>query len=157
MRCDFLLSWVFLGSLAALLVNDLYLKPYRPSVVSGILSDFAGIVFFPILLVALAEVMMIFLPGKRFAAPWWFALATIFVALSFVVVKFTNWGETAYVSMVNPVVEWTGSVLSLGTTGVVSDPWDLLALALLPVPYLVGRKWRGNPDAAHLQGQTASD
>lgn len=124
--------------------------------VSGLLSDVAGMVFFPILLVAAVEALMFFTPGKRFAAPSWFAWATGFVAASFVAVKFTSWGESAYTTVVNPLVEWTGAGLSLGTTGVVSDPWDLLALVLVPVPYLVGRRWRGRTDAAHPEGRAAS-
>ncbi|NQW72417.1 MAG: hypothetical protein HQ453_06775 [Actinobacteria bacterium] len=154
-RSDFMLSWVFLVSLVALLVNDLYLKPNLPGVVSGLLSDVAGMVFFPILLVATAEAFMVLTPGKRFAVPSWFLVSVVFVAVSFVVVKFTSWGESAYTWVVNPLVAWTGSWLSLGTSGVVSDPVDLLALLAVPIPVLVGRRWRGRSGAAHPEGQAA--
>lgn len=155
-RGDFLLSWVFLVSLVALLVNDFYLKRAHPGAVSGILSDVAGMVFFPILIVAVAEFAMLLFPAKRFASVAWFAVAAAFIGVAFTVVKFTGWGEDAYTAVVAPVVEWTGSGLSLGTTGVVSDPADLLALLALPIPILVGRRWRGCSDAAHPEGQTAS-
>lgn len=148
-RCDFLLSPVFLLSLAALLFNDLYLKPYHPGVVSGLLSDFAGIVFFPIFLVAVAEFILFFTPDRRLATPSWFFISTVCIAVLFVVMKFTEWGEAIYISAVEPVVALTGNWLSLGTTGLVADPLDLLALLLIPVPYMVGRMWRQKNDAAN--------
>lgn len=148
-RGDFLLSTVFLSSLAALLVNDLYLKPHHPSLVSGLLSDFAGMVFFPIFLIAVAEFILLFTPGQRFATPLWFAVSSFLIAVLFVVLKFTQWGESLYINLVNPIVDLTGDWLSLGTTGLVADPLDLLALLMIPIPYLVGRRWRRKTDAAH--------
>ena len=148
LRCDFLLSWVFLASLATLLVNDFYLKPYQPSALSGVLSDLAGFIFFPILLVAAAELATLVTPSKRLATPPWFAVASGLVCVCFVCAKFTDWGEGIYVALVTPLVSITGSWLGLNTYGVVRDPWDLLALLLIPVPWLIGRHWRGGKAVA---------
>lgn len=145
---DFLLSPLFLTSLATLLINDFYLKRTHPGPISGILSDIAGMIFFPILLVAVAEFVLFFTRWRQLAQPWWFAVASAVTALLFVVTKFTVWGETIYVRLTEPIVELGGDFLSLGTRGVVSDPWDLLALLLLPVPYLFGRSWRKKADPA---------
>lgn len=148
-RCDFLLSWPFLLALAALLLNDWFLKPYRPGWVSGFLSDAAGMVFFPILLVAAAEVLARLTHGRRLATPSWFAASAAVIVALFVFVKFTPLGEQLYAWLVAPVAAWWGPALNLSATGVVSDPWDLLALLLAPVPMLVGRHWRPSMKASH--------
>ena len=151
-RCDFLLAPIFLLSLAALLVNDFVLKPFHPGWVSGFLSDAAGMVFFPVVLVAAAEVVAQWTPRRRFAAPTWFAAASGLIVLLFVSVKFTVWGESLYVALVAVPVGWLGSFLSLGSRGVVADPWDLLALLFAPAAYLVGRRWRSDANASHPAG-----
>ena len=63
-RADFLLSGTFLASLGLLLLNDFVLKPFFPGPVSGILSDLAGMVFFPVFLVGIAELVAWIVPGS---------------------------------------------------------------------------------------------
>ncbi|HEU4589588.1 MAG TPA: hypothetical protein VFS13_01665 [Steroidobacteraceae bacterium] len=41
--CDMLTTWPFVLALATLIVNDAWLKPNYPGLVTGKLSDFAGI------------------------------------------------------------------------------------------------------------------
>ena len=142
-RGDFLLSWVFLASLGALLANDFVLKPRYPSAVSGFLSDTAGMVFFPIALVAVVEMLAWLLPSKRYARTSWFVAATVLVAVGFALVKVTGWGESAYEALVTPLDALLGTGLGLSGLGIVQDPVDLLALFLAPVPVWVGWKWRG--------------
>lgn len=141
-RGDFLLSPVFLGPLVLLLFNDLFMKVRYPGLVSGILSDFAGMIFFPILLVALAEWVTGLLPGRRWANPWWFLASSVTIAGLFVAVKFTETGEDIYVWISAPTRLALGPFMNLQTAGVVSDPLDLLALTLIPVAFLFGRRWR---------------
>jgi hypothetical protein len=148
-RADFVLSWPFLASLSALFINDLILKPYFPGHVSGILSDFAGMIFFPLMIVAAAELIGCFLPGNRWATGRWFIAATAFVTLAFVVVKFTEIGEQVYWTLVFPVTFLAGP-LGLGQVGVVSDPWDLLALTFTPIPIWIGCKFRPMKTASHI-------
>lgn len=147
-RGDFLLSGAFLASLGALLLNDFVLKPYWPGYVSGILSDVAGMVFFPLLLVAFLEALALLFPRRPLATLRWFVAATLVVSAAFVLVKFTAWGESAYWSIASPLASLAGP-LGLGTTGVIADPLDLLALLMAPVPVLVGFRYRPTTGAAH--------
>ena len=144
-RGDFLLSWVFLAALAVLLVNDFVLKRWYPGPVSGFASDAAGIVFFPLLLVAAVETLARILPGRPWARTSWFVAATVFVAAGFVVVKVTGWGEAAYEALARPIDDALDTGLGVRGLGVVQDPLDLLALLLAPVPIRVGWKRRGRP------------
>ncbi len=140
-RADFLLAKAFLISLGVILINDLVLKPHFPSVVSGKASDVAGMIFFPLLLVAVCELCSRFLPARPLATPVWFVMGTAFVAVAFVAVKFSELGGDVYQGISAPILAVAGP-LSLGTRGAVSDPWDLLALVFLPLPILVGRRYR---------------
>jgi len=142
-RGDFLLAWPFVTALAVLLINDFILKRWFPGAISGFASDAAGMVFFPVALVALAEGIAGVFPPRAFARTWWFVAATAFVAGGFTLVKLTSWGEAAYETVVTPIDRALGDVIGLGGLGVVQDPWDLLALLLVPLPVWVGWKWRG--------------
>lgn len=141
-RGDFLLSPLFLLSLILLLFNDLYLKLNYPGLVSGILSDFAGIVFFPIFLVAVAEFIAAIIPSKPWAEPSWFILSTISIAFLFLIMKYTAWGESVFVSLTESIRELIGEPLGFMQRGLVGDPLDLLALLLVPVPILFGLRVR---------------
>lgn len=143
MRGDFLLSWVFLGSLLALLINDFILKPNHPGVLSGILSDLAGMIFFPVFFVAISEFAAALLPDRPLASPRWFWISTGLVAFLLVFVKFTEVGQGLYSALVTPILNSPLAALTVGAPGAVSDPWDLLALLLVPIPVLVGYRYRG--------------
>jgi hypothetical protein len=54
---DTLLHPLALTAVVLLLLNDHTLKPAAPGIVTGKVSDFAGLVFFPLLLVALVELV----------------------------------------------------------------------------------------------------
>lgn len=142
-RGDFLLSPIFLASLGLLLINDFLLKPNYPSPLTGILSDLAGMVFFPILFVAVVELLAILLPGRPFARPRWFWIATAVTAFLLVVVKFTDVGQEMYRALVAPLMNTPIADFTIGGGGAVSDPWDLLALSLAPIPIWVGWRYRG--------------
>jgi hypothetical protein len=147
-RADFLLSGTFLASLGLLLLNDFVLKPFFPGPVSGILSDLAGMVFFPVFLVGIAELVAWTVPGRPLARPSWFVASTVFVAASFLVVKYTTIGHDFYAETLQPVAGLIAPV-DLGTVGASSDPWDLLALLLTPLPIWLGRRYRmGGPNPA---------
>lgn len=142
-RGDFLLSWAFLTSLTVLLVNDFILKRAYHSPVTGLASDAAGVVFFPIATVAMIEFLAWLLPARPLARPWWFAAATVLIGAGFAMVKLTIWGEVAYEALVTPIDAAMGTGLGVQGLGVVRDPVDLLALLLVPVPIWVSWKWRG--------------
>lgn len=142
------MSWVFLTSLLALLINDFILKPNYPGVVSGILSDLAGMIFFPIFFVAISEFVAALLPRRPLATPRWFWISTGLVGFLFVFVKFTDIGQGMYAQLVGPILNSPLGNLTVGTTGAVADPWDLLALFLAPVPIWVGYRYRAQHRAA---------
>ncbi len=142
-RGDFLLSWPFLASLGVLLVNDFVLKRWYPGLLSGFASDAAGMVFFPLVLVAAAELLAWLIPSRPYARAWWFFAATAFVVAGFILVKTTGWGEATYEALVSPVDALLGTGLGLRGLGVVQDPADLLALLAAPLPIWVGWRWRG--------------
>lgn len=147
-RGDFLLSPIFLVSLFLLLLNDFFLKPNYPSALSGILSDLAGMVFFPIFFVALAEFIAALIPSRPLASPRWFGVSTASIGFLLVFVKFTDAGQAFYRMLVDPVANSPLSSITVGGGGAVADPWDLLALLLAPIPIWVGRQFRGKQNAA---------
>jgi hypothetical protein len=104
-----LTSWVFVSSLAVLLINDHVLKQAYPGFVTGKLSDFAGIA-------------VVALP--LFAA---FPRRTLAIYLA-IVAAFLWWkspASSAFISFMNEA-----SPLNIGRT---VDYRDLLALAILPL------------------------
>lgn len=108
----------FLTALVLLLVNDLVLKSAWPGILSGKLSDLAGMVFFPVVMTSLLHVLRI---GAR-------------PVLGHVAVWFTGLQLSATVDSVHE------SVLSfLLPWNVVNtpDPTDLVALIVLPLSYRI--------------------
>lgn len=138
-----MLSSVFVLSVVSLLLNDLVLKPRFPGAVSGLLSDLAGMVFFPIFAVALAEIAALALPSRPMAKPLWFTFASLVVASLFVLFKFSAVGEEVFIVISEPVRISLGALLGYEQRGLVSDPWDLLALLMLPIPVWFGYRVRG--------------
>jgi len=133
-----------LVALALLALNDHVLKGWDvlPPWLAGKLSDFAGVVFFPLLLTALANTLAACF--NRFAEVaglpmrfddqlrrWKLIVACAATAVIL-----------ASIQLIAPAVEiYTGLVGALGFPSVVAmDPTDILALVLLPVPYIVGMR-----------------
>lgn len=114
-----LLHPVALGAIALLIANDHVLKAAFPSVLTGKLSDFAGMLFFPAMLQSAAEWLRLAPWGDRRVA-WACAALT---ALGFGVVK-----------------TWPPAGAAFGT---ISDPTDLVAL-----PGVLFTPWLARPPAA---------
>lgn len=106
-------------SVAVLLLNDHILKAYTPSWLTGKLSDFAGMFFFPILLgvlwTALGRPLRLPAPALRAAA---FGLTAIWFILAKTQPVVSHWSE-AFLS----------AILSRRTQ-IVCDPSDLIALIM---------------------------
>jgi hypothetical protein len=139
-----------IASLSLLLVNDHLLKERYGNAVTGKLSDFAGLVFTPILLIALAEVGRAAL-GRR---PWAVTMPIIttcilFVGAAFILVKTWAPATRAY-GAGSKLVGWVieairaqaqGSALpGVPSAHVVRDHTDLVALVALLCPWSVGRR-----------------
>jgi hypothetical protein len=116
-----------LAAIALVLLNDHVFKRYFPSDLTGKLSDFAGLLFFPLLLSAFIG---LFEHRPRRAACWGFALT----ALVFAAIK-----------LLPSAAGWASAVLGWllgGNVRITPDPTDLAALImLLPAWHL----WRIAP------------
>lgn len=125
-----------IAAIVLLLVNDHLLKVYAPSWLTGKLSDFAGLFFFPLLRGALIELAAARLKRKApLALP--FALAA--TALLFAAIKTLPAANAFYTS-------------TLGVQ-VVRDPSDLLSLVMLFPAWWLGKHQTGY--AKRTPGRTA--
>lgn len=128
---DVLLHPVALVALAALLLNDHYLKHHFHGLIPGKLSDVAGLVFFPLLLMAIAE-------GARKLArvePWalsrmGLAVCIGITALVYVAVKASPDMATVYSHALG--------FLGQSSIRVRADLTDLLALPSLALARHIG-------------------
>lgn len=148
---DFLLHPISLGAITVLIVNDWYIKRYWPGFVAGKLSDLAGLIFFPLLLVALAE-----FAALLFHRPWRASRSTfIFVAVVVAVV----FASTKAIEPVRNADEvalgwlwWLPDAAYRLATGedagspgrhqVLADLSDLMALPCVLVAIWIGGKYR---------------
>jgi hypothetical protein len=111
---------VTLLAIALFAFNEFVLTPYHPGLLSGKLSDFAGLVFFPLIL-------EVFGLGRK--------AATLLTGLCFVLVKtvplatalWDRFFDTLYAT-----VGWADGAVNL-----IADPTDLLALVALLLPWRV--------------------
>lgn len=116
---------VVLSAMVLLLLNDHVFKRYFPSVLTGKVSDFAGLLFFPLLLSALIGLVE---HKPRRAAGWGFALTgLIFGAIKL----FPAAAEGA-----NAALGW----LLGGNVHITLDPTDLVAMTMLLPAWLIWRR-----------------
>lgn len=112
----YLLNIVFVGCLALLVVNDYYLKHAYAGMLTGKLSDIAGIILLPLLLAYL-------FPAIKNKAPLLSGLFFIFWKSPF---------SQGFIDVYNRI-----AIIPIDR---VIDHTDLLVLCLLPVPYMLIRK-----------------
>jgi hypothetical protein len=133
---DGLLHPLALAALAALVVNDHLLKPMLPGLLTGKLSDVAGLLLAPLVVVAAIELGAAVI-GRR-ASPHRGALIAIclIIGAGFAVVKTTAAGALALGSLLG-VGQWLAASLASPVLGmppppavadVAVDPTDLVAL-----------------------------
>ncbi|MFP3914843.1 MAG: hypothetical protein ACLFWM_08205 [Actinomycetota bacterium] len=150
MRASLVLHPAFLIALAVLLINDHALKALTPGPITGKLSDVAGLVVAPVLLIGSYEFAASKTTSARCAL-----VVSILVGCGFTAIQVLPGAAEAYrVSM--------GAIqgLALRSPGVerafhVADPWDLLALpAVLVTPLLVRRRTRLKPGSSPATPRT---
>ncbi len=128
-----------MAALFVLGVNDHWLKGAElvPAAVTGKLSDFAGLLFFPLLCTAAANLALL---GVARMSGWnidfslgraKLVVACVTTAAVFCAVKLSGTAAD----------QAAGALSGLGfRAGIVPDPTDLVALPVLLVAYLVGRR-----------------
>jgi hypothetical protein len=140
---DGLLNPAALGAIALLLLNDHRWKLDHPGVVTGKLSDIAGLVFFPLLLQAAWELARAasrrpFHPSRRLLVG-----AVVATGLVFTLVKTLPFAGTCY-RWGLAALQWPFRALlaadppPLHPVALVQDATDLLALPALAVALAIG-------------------
>lgn len=126
-----LLSWPLLLSLATLVANDFIFKYQFPGLLTGKLSDFAGIFLVSSIAFAVA-------PRRR----WQSAVA--------IVLLFAWWKSPYSQSFIGAL-----NALSPIQFNRVVDPWDLLAFSVMPLALLLARKHAAYPQPARGRAAAA--
>lgn len=142
---ELLVAPIVVLSLLALVVNDHWLKAAHPSWLTGKISDVAGLIVAPVLLISIAEVVA-WLSGRTLTGlrhPM--AAVAAAVGFAFAAVQLIPAATNAYaelaghsarvVAMIVPVVSSSG-----GSADVTADPADLAALIALIVPIRLSRR-----------------
>lgn len=139
---DAMLHPVAIAAVAVLIANDHVLKARWPGMVTGKLSDVAGLVFFPLLLLSLVEVALALAgrlehPSRRLLTTCILLTGSIFAAAELFPV-----GD----HLLEVVFGWLR--WPIGALGAVAgrpvvltqDPADLFALPALLIAWVVGRR-----------------
>jgi hypothetical protein len=145
---ELLLHPVALTALGVLLVNDHLLKAQWPGLVTGKLSDVAGLVLLPLFVHAvwIGAVRATGRVPSEYAARLALFAACLLTALAFAAIKLTTLGHDVYRTVFG-VLQWpwqaaVGAWMGQGLPPVlpvvlVMDAWDLLAVGVLVVPVLL--------------------
>jgi hypothetical protein len=145
---ELLLHPFALTALGVLLLNDHLLKAQWPGLVTGKLSDFAGLLILPLFLHAVwigAVRITGRVPDDHSARVALFASCLV-SGLAFAAIKLSVVWNGIY-GTVLAVLQWPLQAAVSASTGsglppvrpvvLVMDPWDLLAVAILAVPLLL--------------------
>ena len=124
-------------AIATLVLNDHVLKGMYPGVVTGKLSDFAGLAFFPLLVAAALEQLRL-VRGERGVA-----LSALVTGIGFAAIKLSPVAGDAF-RIGLAVLQWPvrlvvsalagNGVPSLAPVSLVADPTDVVALVALSIP-----------------------
>ena len=151
-----------LGAAALMAVNDHVLKGWGPGWLTGKVSDFAGLVFAPALLVALIELALALVTrlgrpcGVRAADRRLLIGATAATGLFFAAIQLDERAATLWVwglgALQWPVYALAAVVRAAPSPELrpvvhTSDPTDLIALPALLIPLLLGWRRRLPPGA----------
>jgi hypothetical protein len=141
---EFRLRRRYVAAAALLVLNDHWLKSHYPGSITGKLSDFAGLFFFPVLLAALIQLCAQVADSAKATRHSVLAFACIATAITFTLCKSTTLGADAYRIGLG-VLQWPFraalALLRGGQVPVVArvqhckDPTDLIALPMVLLTY----------------------
>ena len=143
-----LLHPAVLAAIALFVVNDHVFKPAHPGWLTGKLSDVAGLVFFPVLLAAVAELVI---PVARRHVGATLLIAVAVTGLTYVAMLVIPAGGDGYRWFIG-IVQWPfriAGALAAGTplpaiapVRFAADPTDLITLPALLVPLVLAIQGR---------------
>ncbi len=154
-RGDLLLHPVIVAALAVWAVNDHVAKQAWPGLVTGKLSDVAGVIVTPAILIGIYELR----PGGRAAGRAVVLASVVAVAVSFSLVELVPAATGVYEQGMG-LVRWPVDLIRSALAGrelagpvrvqLWADAPDLLTLPFLAVPLVLGlRHARGAPERRH--------
>jgi len=144
---------VAIGAIALLVINDHVLKSAYPGLVTGKLSDIAGMIFFPLLLAAACEQLGLRRGMKTVVA------AACMTAIVFTAIKLSaSAGDLYRVGLA--LAQWPfraahalfegGRLPAVGHAQLTADPTDLVALGALAIPLVLAKRTVATPSARLL-------
>jgi len=147
---DALLQPLAIAAIALLLLNDHLLKSIAPGVLTGKLSDIAGLVFFPLLLVAVVELALAAAGRWSGPDPRLITAAVAATGIAFAAVKLVPGAEGVYEQVLG-LAQWPFRALAALIAGgsaagvptrvdLTRDTTDLVALVALWIPLEVGAR-----------------
>ena len=158
---DGLLHPIPLLAIGVLLLNDHVLKATYPGLVTGKLSDLAGLVYFPLLLQGIWEVMGSHTGRDGPPSHRTLLVAILATAVAFTIINLSPAGSGAYGAVMG-TLQWAIGVLpraildgQVPTPKVVAnvvDAGDMVALPALAIAYAVGRRRVLRPLAGEERG-----
>jgi hypothetical protein len=153
-RGELLLHPATILATIVLVANDHWLKSAYPGLLTGKLSDYAGLVLFPLLVAGLWELLS--RPGKPVAMSTQrraLVVATIVTAVAFAAVKTLPQATQLYGQVIG-MAQWiaagplavlrNGSFGPLRSATTLSDPGDLIALPAVLLPYWLSQGRRSS-------------
>lgn len=139
-------------SLLVLIINDHLLKETYSNSFTGKISDFAGLVFFPLLLIALIEILYpLFNHSITQISGYTITRILLVVAIGYISIKSVQPFADLY-STILGVVELSAKALPKFVLGqpmghfvprrIIADPSDLIALPMLFVAWIIAGRVR---------------
>ena len=141
---DGLLNVFALGAVVVLIINDHFLKAAWPGVVTGKVSDFAGLLFFPLFLQGAVEVISSLLGRWRGPSERVLLVAVALTGVVFTSIKTLPMANELAAGMLGLaqflVGQLTASASVPHAASIALDPRDLVALPMLALAYVIGRR-----------------
>ena len=139
-----------MSALVVVVLNDQVLKDAYPSPITGKLSDFAGLVYFPLFVVACIEsVRWLFNRSSWELSPRSVVVAAVILGVLFAVTKTWHPAALVYRPLVG-VVRWPADAMAglirgrglaeVRAAHLTEDPSDLVALVVLALPVWISRR-----------------
>lgn len=142
---DGLLHPVVLASIALLVLNDHVLKSAVPGLLTGKISDIAGLLFFPLVIQAMHEMGSAAIGHSWGPSPKILKMSIAMAGIGFAAVKLVPVATELFAAALGATQWLSGSLLGLQGAAahqvqVAQDVTDLIALPILGVTYLIGAR-----------------